>query len=279
MHLVCSILTLTVAAVAFASPEARAQSLNARNALGLSGERPVLTVLGTYHWANPNRDAVKTNYDDPRSPKRQSEVRALLDKLKAFKPTKIAVERPYGSTAVQETYAQYVAGEHELTASETEQIAFRLAKELGHSTIYPFDSRGSMDIDAVMKYAAANGQMDKVQGLQKAFAAVGKWQAAQNSMTILDALRQHNDTALMGENQAFYNYMAEIGKDSSYVGVELATGWYARNLRMATNLVRIASNPNDRVLVIVGSGHSYWLNTILRDSPSVRVEPAIKYLQ
>ncbi len=270
---------LVAAAITLASPEMYAQPLNARGALGLSGERPVITVLGTYHWANPNLDAVKSNYDDPRSPERQAEVRALLDKLKAFKPTKIAVERPYGSTAVQQMYAQYIAGQHELGASETEQIAFRLGKELGHSTIYPFDSRGTMDIDAVMKYAAANGQTDKLQGLQKAFAEVGKWQAAQNSMTILDALRQHNDTVLMGENQAFYNYMAEIGKDSSYVGVDLATGWYARNLRMATNLVRIASHPNDRVLVIVGSGHSYWLTTILKDSPSVKVEHAIKYLQ
>lgn len=258
---------------------ARAQELNVRNALGLTGARPVITILGTYHWANPNLDAVKSTYEDPRSPKRQAEVRQLLDKLKAFKPTKIAVEQPYGSTAIQERYSSYVKGQYELSASETDQVGLRLAKELGHATVYPFDVRLGMDMDAVMKAAAANGQTDKLQAMQRAFAEIGKWQAAQTSMTILEALRQHNDPALIREGQAFYTYMAEIGKDTSYVGADVVALWYTRNLKMAANLLRIASSPSDRVLVVVGSGHAYWLNEILATSPSVAVEPSITYLR
>lgn len=98
-------------------------------------------------------------------------------------------------------------------------------------------------------------------------------------MTILEALREHNDPALLRQNQAFYTYMAEIGKDSNYVGADEMTRWYQRNLKMATNLVRIASSPTDRVLVLVGSGHAYWLTEILATSPSVTVEPSITYLR
>lgn len=137
---------------------AASQTLNARDALGLTGPRPVITILGTYHWANPNLDAVKSTYDDPRSPKRQTEVRQLIDKLKAFKPTKIAVEQPYGSTTIQERYARYLKGEYELGASETDEVALRLAKELRHATVYPFDFKLPMDLDGVMKSAAEAGQ-------------------------------------------------------------------------------------------------------------------------
>ncbi len=258
---------------------ARAQELNARNALGLTGARPVITILGTYHWANPNLDAVKSNYEDPRSPKRQAEVRQLLEKLKAFKPTKIALEQPYGSPAAQDRYARYLKGEYELSANETDQVGLRLAKELGHATVYPFDVRLGMDMDAVMKAAAANGQTDKLQAMQRAFGEIAKWQAAQASMTILEALRQHNDPALIREGQAFYTYMAEIGKDTSYVGADVVVRWYERNLKMAANLLRIASSPSDRVLVLVGSGHAYWLHEILATSPSVAIEPSITYLR
>lgn len=279
MHRFLSALFVVAVAISLHGIDGQAQTLNARAMLGVPSTQPVIMVLGTYHWANPNRDAVKTNYDDPRSAKRQAEVRVLLDRLKAFKPTKIAVEQPYGSTVLQNTYARYVAGEHELGASETDQIGFRLARELGHRTVYPFDVRRPMDIGGVMNFAAANGQTDKVEAVQRALGEIGKWQAAQSSMTILEALRQHNDTSLMDENQALYNYMAEIGKDSMYAGADMLVGWYERNLKMAMNLVRIASDPSDRVLVIVGSGHSYWLNTILRTSPSVHVEAAIRYLR
>lgn len=279
MHRSSSALLVVAVALSLDGSDGEAQTLNARAMLCVPSAQPVIMVLGTYHWANPNRDAVKSDYDDPRSARRQREVRVLLDRLKAFKPTKIAVEHPYGSTVVQNTYARFVAGEHELGASETDQIGFRLAKELGHSTLWPFDVRLGMDMGRVMTYAAANGQSDKVQAVQRALGEIGKWQAAQSSMTIIDALRQHNDTSLLNENQALYNYMGEIGKDSAYVGADMLVGWYERNLKMAMNLLRIASSPTDRVLVIVGSGHSYWLNTILRTSPSVRVESAISYLK
>ncbi|MGH7713598.1 MAG: DUF5694 domain-containing protein [Gemmatimonadaceae bacterium] len=45
------------------------------------------------------------------------------------------------------------------------------------------------------------------------------------------------------------------------------------------NTLRIATSPADRVLVVVGSGHAYWLNEILARSPSVEVEQAVKYLR
>src|SRR3546814_3539563 len=50
-------------------------------------------VLGTFHWANPGRDAVNMQVDDVLSPRRQREIAVLAQTLALWQPTRIAVER------------------------------------------------------------------------------------------------------------------------------------------------------------------------------------------
>jgi len=258
---------------------ASGQTFDARAALGLSGPAPTFMVLGTHHMGNPNRDAVKTSYDDPRSPQRQAELRQLVDKLRAYKPTKIAIEAPYGSTAAVEKYQQYLRGQYELTADEVDQIAFRLGKELGHSTVYPIDWRNDMDISGVMEFAAKNDQPQIAKGFETAMGAIGAWQKQLQGKSILDMYRIENDPELQGKMQAMYVRMVEVGKDSVYKGADVVTSWYERNLKIAANILRTARDPNDRVLVLIGNGHAYYLNEILGHSPSVHVEMASTYLR
>jgi len=258
---------------------ASGQTFDARAALGLSGPAPTVMVLGTHHMGNPNRDAVKTSYDDPRSPQRQAELRQLVDKLRAYKPTKIAIEAPYGSTAAVEKYQQYLRWQYELTADEVDQIAFRLGKELGHSTVYPIDWRNDMDISGVMEFAAKNDQPQIAKGFETAMGAIGAWQKQLQGKSILDMYRIENDPELQGKMQAMYVRMVEVGKDSVYKGADVVTSWYERNLKIAANILRTARDPNDRVLVLIGNGHAYYLNEILGHSPSVRLEMASTYLR
>src|SRR5665647_2316095 len=55
-------------------------------------QRAEVLILGTYHMANPGRDVFNMKADDVLSPKRQAEIGELLEVLKRFKPTKIAIE-------------------------------------------------------------------------------------------------------------------------------------------------------------------------------------------
>jgi hypothetical protein len=75
--------------------------------------------------------------DDVMAPKRQAELAQLLAVLKAFRPTKIAVEAAVYEDKVRQQYAAYLAGRYTLTRNETDQIGFRLAKELGMKSVYP----------------------------------------------------------------------------------------------------------------------------------------------
>ncbi|WP_373893195.1 hypothetical protein [Virgibacillus sp. CBA3643] len=56
-------------------------------------KKPTVFVLGTDHLDNPNNgDMFMSQTEDIHNEKRQSEIRHVVDCLKKFSPTKIALE-------------------------------------------------------------------------------------------------------------------------------------------------------------------------------------------
>jgi pheromone shutdown protein TraB len=55
--------------------------------------------------------------------------------------------------------------------------------------------------------------------------------------------------------------------------------WYERNLKIASNVLRIIDSPSDRVLVIIGAAHGPILREILAQVPGVRVIPPADVLR
>src|SRR5437660_7033464 len=80
-----------------------------------SEARPEILVLGTYHMANPGHDIHNVQADDVLSSKRQQEIAELIDVLKKFRPTKIAVEADVTGQRVATQYADYLAGKYTLS--------------------------------------------------------------------------------------------------------------------------------------------------------------------
>src|ERR1039457_2374665 len=87
-----------------------------------SAARPEILVLGTYHMSNPGRDIYNMQAADVQFPKRQQEITQLIEVLKKFRPTKIAIEADIGSERVAREYSDYVAGKYTLSRNETNQI-------------------------------------------------------------------------------------------------------------------------------------------------------------
>jgi hypothetical protein len=87
-----------------------------------SDARPEILVLGTYHMSNPGRDIYNMKADDVLSPKRQQEIAQLIEVLKRFHPTKIAIEADTGSQRVEQQYSDYLAGKYTLSRDESSRI-------------------------------------------------------------------------------------------------------------------------------------------------------------
>src|SRR2546425_13198219 len=62
--------------------------------------RAEVLVLGVYHMANPGHDIINTQADDVLAPKRQAEIAQVIEVLKRFHPSKIAIEANAGSQRV-----------------------------------------------------------------------------------------------------------------------------------------------------------------------------------
>jgi hypothetical protein len=113
--------TLATASACWAQSEAGSADTHGAQA------RAEILVLGTYHMSNPGRDIYNMQADDALSPKRQQEMTQVIEVLKKFHPTKIAIEADVDSERLQQEYADYVAGKYTLTRNETNQIGYRLA--------------------------------------------------------------------------------------------------------------------------------------------------------
>jgi hypothetical protein len=258
-------------------------SANAAFAQQATTEKPAaraeVLVLGVYHMANPGRDVFNMQADDVLAPKRQAEITELIEVLKKFQPTKIAIEAdPYGKR--RQEYADYLAGKHTLSRNENDQIGYRLAKELGHKAIYPVDADGEFPWPRVVNYAKGSGRSKELEAIM---AEVGGMVKAQGeylaSHTVLETLRYMNADAKVAEDVGFYYREAHLGELGDWAGPDLVSDWFRRNMRIYSNVVKLVDSPSERVLVIYGAGHLGWLRNNFASDPTFRLRKISEFVK
>lgn len=243
-------------------------------------------VLGSYHFANPGRDLVNVETDDVLTPKRQAELEALAVAIAEWKPTKVLVEvQPDTADLHVESYRSKADELITIDRNEIYQIGYRLARKLDLADVYGFDeqpSAGEPDyfpMQSVVDWAAGNGR-------EEDFAAIlGQIQVSVSALSQDDKrcsiafnLAQHNSAATQAQAQRnFYYGLLGFGTAEQQPGAELNAYWYMRNAKMFAKIDLIA-DPGDRVLVLVGAGHKYWLDHFAQLSPGYANVDPLPYL-
>jgi hypothetical protein len=237
-----------------------------------SDARAEILVLGTYHMGNPGRDIHNMQADDVLASKRQQEIEQLVEVLKKFHPTKVAIEAEVGSERATREYSDYVAGKYTLKGDETDQIGYRLAKEMGHKTIYPVDDEAEFPWGHVVNYAKANGLGEKFAALDETMSKQVKEQDEfLHSHTVLEMYEYLNSDSMSANGVAFYYAIVPYGDPGDYAGPDLLAAWYQRNIRIYHNIVKLVESPNDRILVIYGAGHLGWLQQDIANDATVKL--------
>jgi hypothetical protein len=245
----------------------------------VSGARPEVLVLGVYHMANPGSHVVNVEADDVLSSRRQAEIAEVMAVLKTFQPTKITVEADFhDEDVISSRYSHYLNGGHELTRNERQQIGFRLAKELGHTTVYSVDADGDFPFPRVEDYAKTHGhteEFDALMGELRERAEV--WNAYLASHSVLEALLYMNSDGYAAQSLAFDYQMAHLGEPWNWAGPDLVTDWFRRNIRIYSNVLQLIDSPDERVLVIFGAGHLGWLRHNFATDPNVRLRKLAEF--
>jgi hypothetical protein len=268
----CSLFLLTSAAKA----QIGAVDANAR-------EKPALVILGTYHMGTPGNNVVNGKVDDIASPERQKQMVQLVEKLKTFKPTKIVVEADSENDAkTQQAYDKYLSGHYQLSKNETNQIGFRLAKELGHKKVYCVDWSEFWDDPSINyeKYASKDAELDGF--LKGVYRNLKEEVDAEHeklfTLSVTDQLILLNRPDRIEKSHKIYYNLMRIGRGKEYAGANYVSWWYRRNMVILTNIIRLTDSPNDRILVVYGSGHVKLLTQFAKESDFYNVESPLKYL-
>jgi hypothetical protein len=248
---------------------------------------PVLVmVLGVYHLANPGLDVRNFESDDPTSPRRQKELAALADALARFKPTKVMVEyEAKGPDFAVAEYRKFTPDNLKTDRNETTQIGFRLAHQLGLKDVQGIDEHGGagepdyFPFEKVQNWAKAHGREGDLQALFGFVDAELKaFTKEQPVKTIPALLLRHNSADAVAKGHGLYTGMLKLGDGENQPGAELNAYWYMRNAKIFAKLM-LAAKPGDRVLVVFGSGHGYWLRQLAQTTPGYQMVDVVPYLK
>ena len=233
-------------------------------------------VVGSFHFDYPNLDAHKTNKEDQidvLSPKTAKEVTELVEYIKKFKPTKIAIEA-WPDWNANQKLKEYNEGKHRDQRDERYQLAMRIANELTINELFSIDAESVLDdlekqfgkTDSVFfKKLMKDYDFRSDDPISQQFIAFYKSSEPKNFKSLLD-----NFIYMNSKESHRYGYGAYLSGDfklREYDGADmLALYWYSRNLRMFRNIQKIPHNGEDRILVIAGNGHAAVLRQLFTSS-------------
>lgn len=254
-----------------------------------TGKVPVMT-LGTFHFNFPNLDVQqidRADQIDVLEPKYQAEIEDIVRDLLKFRPTIIVIERqPDWQVRVDSLYQEYVRGRYRLNRREDEQIGFRLAKAAGLKKLYCVDEWGKFNenvsrivegTDSVQAERFESYYHHNPDSLLKT-----RIKPTFKSGGLKRELLLINDSRKIRESLG--DYLVGIFKyevnPNDFLGVDFETGrWFNRNLRIFRNIQRIEASPNDRIVVIFGSGHLNLLNYFFECSPEYQLVDVTTFLR
>lgn len=242
-------------------------------------------ILGTYHFANPGLDLHDIKAQSVLTPQRQKELEDIATRLAKFNPTKIAVEALSTQPDLSaRSYAEFTPAKLTSDPDESVQIGFRLAQRLGQKTVYGIDEQSKtidyFPYEKVQAYAKAHGQtaiLDQMQA--SAEAMMKKMEAAQNTTPIRLMLASLNEPArVRSDHDDFYYKLLALGDQKEQAGAELNAAWFQRNAKIFAKLIHVAQ-PGDRILVVFGSGHAFWLRHLTENMPGFSLVEPNDYLR
>ncbi|MDP3801291.1 DUF5694 domain-containing protein [Brevundimonas sp.] len=243
-------------------------------------------VLGTYHMGNPGQDLHNARIDSVTTPAKQAELEAVAEALARFRPTAVAIERVARdqSDMLDHRYRAFTSADLLTDPDERVQVGYRLAHRLGLQRVYAIDEQDRegqpswFPFEDVQAWAEANGRSPALGTMHEQVATmIGEMETRQRTDTVSGVLRWMNTPESAASGQTFYTALLAFGAGDAQPGAILNGRWYTRNALIFARLMQ-AAKPGDRIVIVYGAGHSYWLRQFVQTTPGFRLVEANDYL-
>ncbi len=150
--------------------------------------------------------------------------------------------------------------------------------------IYGIDEQSNtidyFPFDKVASFATKHGLESKLAAMQeKVETMVRALSEAQKTKSIATLLADINEPGrIESEEHEFYDALYPFATATEQPGADLNAAWFQRNARIFATLTRVAQ-PGDKVLVVFGSGHAYWLRHFAANTPGFKLVEAAPLLR
>ncbi len=257
-----------------------------------------IALLGTFHFNQVhNLDQPNTNFFGEVL---QSDLGNVLDKIKAYKPDRIYIERePRFQKAVDSLFLLYQNDKVQLKdisggAGEVYQLAFRLAKELKLRSplcVNHYESTSQELLNSGKNIEIYRNDLKSFQQLGRGI--VGDFIKGKTSLlktlelmntpeNIRKSHRLFFNTPAYVKEGSFANYknIDATSMDTNYVGAEFISLFYKRNLKIYSNILNAQLDKGGiKILMITGQTHVGVLQELLQNNINFKVVPLHNYLK
>lgn len=246
-----------------------------------------IMTLGVFHFAYPNLDVVKVDTENQISvldEPYQSEIISITNSIKEFNPTIIAVEmRPDKQSRIDSLYSLYLNGNFKLKKDEIHQLGFRIGKIANVRKIACVDDPGR-HYDNLLELFNNSSRLANFENYlsNSPDSLLLDRHPEPKIHSIIDALIKNNNPENIKQGLSTYllNTFKYEEKSGDFTGVDFETGrWFNRNLRIFRNIQRIDASKDDRILLIIGSGHLNLLNWFIDTSKEFELVSPLPYLE
>ena len=152
--------------------------------------------------------------------------------------------------------------------NETIQIGFRLAKMQGLPKVHAIDDDSEIDGEP-FEHPSAD--------VQKSIKKYSDYTAQQKLDTIIDNFRYLNSTSYARLNHLIYLRVNAMGSSEDYSGAKSIAQWYERNLKIFSNIQRMAEQYT-RIFIVYGAGHLHILRDLICADDRLNLVDVMDYL-
>ncbi len=243
-------------------------------------------ILGTFHFNDGGHDEYKPKYSvNIKSAERQLEVKELVELLAKFKPTKVAIENmPQRQSFHDSLYTEFINNRFEPGENEIYQVCYRLAAMMRHKKVYNIDAppRRFNDGINVDSFAVVNHQQQYADSMygKLFFSLYANDDSLKSILPLRISLAYQNDPERLRLGLGHYLIGDfKVAADGHYPGADGATSWWNRNLRIFSNILRLAAeSKEERIFVMIGAGHLQILRILAMACPEIEFVDAYDYL-
>lgn len=258
--------------------------------LAQSSKDPInVYLLGTFHF-----DQTDSTYD-VLSDEHQKSIAELCGIIKRVHPDKVFIERmpdyEYESR-MDSLYQSFRKGDSRQRRNEIWQVAFRVARDLNHPTIYSCDHPGQYGFlyGQIEVYANTHHQVEllagKGKGMTVPLTSYVDLDSLHMQVSVLEYMRWINSKPVQQSSHASYiNLYPQLGNTDVFtyttdyfLGSELTADWYRRNIKIYSKIIAQLDYSEKGIFLLMGNDHMPVIRHLFESNPYFKVVDTKKWL-